>query len=68
MKIGKQIKIIRSVALQEMQLNALAGRTAVVVKPQYYSGGLVKGCWVKLDGEPFQGEKEWYVPYSAVIE
>lgn len=51
-----------------MRLDKLAGRSAKVVEIRYDSSHNIKGCWVSLNGEPYEGEQEWYIPYSSIIE
>lgn len=68
MKNGNIITIIPSIALNEMRLDKLAGRSAKVVEIRYDSSYNIKGCWVSLNGEPYEGEQEWYIPYSSIIE
>ena len=66
MKLGESITILRSVALEQLRLNELAGRTAVVIEINKRVDGSVHGCWVELDGEPYNNEQEWYIPQSSI--
>lgn len=68
MKIGESISILRSVALERLRLNDLAGRTATIIEINKGVDGSVHGCWVELDGEPYETEKEWYIPQSSIGE
>jgi hypothetical protein len=68
MKKGKEITIIRSVALENLGLGELSGRKATVIEAKRSKSGDVKGCWVSLIGRPFDGEQEWYIPYISIVE
>ena len=57
------VQIIPSMALKQLQLSALVGRIATIIE----SSVSQKGCWVKLDGQPYMGESEWYVPYESLV-
>jgi hypothetical protein len=68
MESGKLITIIPSVALLEMKLEHLAGRTATVIEVKHADNKSIRGCWVSLTGDPFRGDQEWYIPYSSISE
>lgn len=68
MKNGQTVSIIHSIALSEMKLDDLVGRTATVVEIAYNKNNTIRGCWVELDGEPFHDEIEWYIPLCAFVE
>lgn len=65
MKEGDIIVILHSIALHEMKLRALAGRKAFVVEV-VRDGDIERGCWVQLEGEPYEGEREWFIPQISV--
>lgn len=68
MKYGQKIHIIPSVELTELKLDKLAGRLATISEINISSNGHVKGCWVMLEGSSYDGEQEWYIPFSSIIE
>lgn len=68
MKNGQKISIIPSVALTEMGLDRLIGRNARISEILERPDGTVRGCWAVLEGEPYEGEQEWYLPFSSFIE
>ena len=68
MKRGQKIHIIPSVELTELRLGQLAGRLAIISEIKTSSNGLLKGCWVTLEGLPYDGEQEWYIPASSIFE
>ena len=63
-----KITIIPSVALEEMGLMELIGRSATIVEILEHPDGTIRGCWAVLDGEPYQGEEEWFIPFSSFVE
>lgn len=65
MKEGQKIYIIHSVALSEMHLDGLVGRHANIIEILKHPDGSIRGCWACLDGEPYDGEQEWYIPFSS---
>ena len=56
----KTVKIIFSTELIKLRLKSLIGRTGVVVV-----NGKKSGYWVELD-EPFQNEREWFIPIQSL--
>ena len=68
MKNGQRIHIIPSVALTEMKLEGLIGRSAKVSEILERPDGSVRGCWAVLEGSPYEGEQEWYLPFSSFVE
>lgn len=66
MKLHTKITIIPSRALGLYCLERLVGREGVVVENRYDSEGTYKGSWVKLDGAPYRGEQEWYIPRDSI--
>lgn len=64
MKIGQKITIIPSIALQELKLNDLIGRTGVLVEEDLLPKHL--GWWVAIDGEEYLGEREWFIPLNSI--
>lgn len=68
MKHGQKIHIIPSVELTELKLDELAGRIATISEIKTSSDDHIKGCWVILEGLPYDGEQEWYIPFSSIIE
>jgi hypothetical protein len=67
-KAGNLITIIPSIALTNMRLNDLVKKTAKIIEIKRSGNGTVLGCWVSLVGDLFQGEQEWYIPYSSISE
>lgn len=68
MKNGQRIHIIPSVALTEMKLEGLIGRSAKVSEILERPDGSIRGCWAVLEGSPYEGEQEWYLPFSSFVE
>lgn len=68
MKHGQRICITPSIALTELKLDKLAGRYAIINEIKTSANGNVKGCWVMLEGLPYEGEQEWYIPFSSIVE
>lgn len=68
MKNGQRIHIIPSVALTEMKLEGLIGRSAKVSEILERPDGTIRGCWAVLEGSPYEGEQEWYLPFSSFVE
>lgn len=68
MKNGQRIHIIPSVALTEMRLEGLIGRSAKVSEILERPDESIKGCWAVLEGSPYEGEQEWYLPFSSFVE
>ncbi|PWB10498.1 MULTISPECIES: hypothetical protein [Bacteroidales] len=66
MKQNQEITIIPSIALQELRLNDLIGRKAVLVEEDLLPKHL--GWWVSLIGEDYLGEREWFIPLSSISE
>jgi hypothetical protein len=67
MKQGDKVTIIPSSEICEMRMCGLCSREGTVTGIVYCKEG-IKGCWVRLDGELFKGEQEWYIPFSSIIE
>ena len=68
MQYGQKIKIIPSVALQEMRLQELVGKEATVIEVVKNSDNTIRGCWVELNGFRYQGEQEWFLPFRSFVE
>lgn len=68
MKVGNTIDIIYSKELSRWRLDDLVGMRGTIVEIQHSKDGTVYGCWVSLIGETYQGEKEWFIPQSAIGE
>jgi hypothetical protein len=68
MKINDKVTIIPSVTLTEAKLEDLIGREGNVVEICYRKDGTIRGAWVSLIGEPYQGEQEWYIPSNSFME
>lgn len=66
MKLQTKITIVPSRALGLYCLESLVGRTGEVVENRYDSEGVYKGSWVKIDGAPYRGEQEWYIPRDSI--
>ena len=65
MKPEDIILILPSEELAEMQLMELAFRSGKIVEVRKNWMGIF-GAWVKLEGEPFLGEKEWFIPIVSI--
>ena len=68
MQYGQKITIIPSVALSEMKLQELAGKEATVIEVVERPDGTIRGCWVELNGFRYEGEQEWFIPFSSFVE
>lgn len=68
MKVGTIIDIIYSKELSRLRLDDLVGRSGTIVEIQHTHDGTVYGCWVSLEGMPYQDEQEWFIPNSAIGE
>lgn len=66
MNTGQKITIIPSFALQELRLDDLVGREAILVEEDLLPKHL--GWWVALIGEEYLGEREWFIPLSSIVE
>lgn len=66
MNTGQKITIIPSFALQELRLDDLVGREAILVEEDLLPKYL--GWWVALIGEEYLGEREWFIPLSSIVE
>ena len=64
MKAGDKIMILPSIALLQMQLDALVGVTAEIMEV-CQSSEHIRGCWVSLP-QKYLGEREWYIPYNSI--
>jgi hypothetical protein len=51
-----------------MRLEGLIGRSAKVSEILERPDGSIKGCWAVLEGSPYEGEQEWYLPFSSFVE
>ena len=40
----------------------LVGRSGLIVDLCYDRDFIVRGAWIELIGQPYQDEKEWYIP------
>lgn len=65
MKAGQTITIIPSNTLQELRLNDLVGRKAVLVEKDRRPKRL--GWWVALVGAPYLEEQEWFIPSNSIM-
>lgn len=69
---NESVNITKSSDLSAAGLGALAGRQGIVTEVKMdveARNGAKKdnrGYWVKLAGEPFQGESEWFIPWLSV--
>lgn len=68
MRLGQKICIIPSIALTELRLDKLAGKSATITEIKESPNGNIAGCWVVLDGSLHEGEQEWYIPFSSLVE
>lgn len=68
MDIKDKVTIIPSVTLTETKLDDLIGREGTIVELCYRKDGTVRGAWVSLIGEPYQGEQEWYIPSNSFVK
>ena len=65
MKPNDYITIIPSAALEALKLNELIGRKATLVEEGLTPRHL--GWWVRLEGEPYLGEQEWFIPIMSIV-
>lgn len=68
MEKGSRITIIPSIALTNMKLGDLANQEAVITELNVTEDGTWKGAWITLDGGKFNGESEWYIPASSIVQ
>ncbi|MDR1090101.1 MAG: hypothetical protein LBL79_03420 [Prevotella sp.] len=68
MEKGNKTVIAPSQELTEMKLDGLCGREAVIDEVLDSESRKIKGCWVILEGEPFEGEAEWFIPINSITE
>lgn len=66
MKVGDRITITPSEGLIEMHLMALAFRHGFVVEICHNQIGIY-GAWVELEGGPYLGEIEWFIPVTSML-
>ena len=57
------VQIIPSLSLQRLRLTELVGRTATIIEPI----DSTEGCWVRLNGTPYQEWSDWYIPYESLM-
>lgn len=67
MKLNDKVTIIPSIELEKAKLEDLIGRTGTIVELCYRKNGSIHGAWVELDGQPYQGEQEWFIPVDSFI-
>lgn len=62
------ITIVESDELAEIRLTDLVGRKGKIVQPHYILAHplKLKGAWVELEGKPYMGEQEWYIPEKSI--
>lgn len=68
MKLHTKITIIPSEMLGVYRLESLVGRKGETVENRYDAEGAYKGSWVRLEGDPYMGEQEWYVPRDSISD
>jgi hypothetical protein len=66
MKIDDKVEVIASKVLATCRMEELVGRKGVVVEVNYNKHGIVNGCWIELEGEPFLDEQEWFLPTETI--
>lgn len=60
------IKPSRELILQ--QLAGLCYRNAEILEVKYNRNCHAVGCWVRLEGEPYLEEQEWFIPTTSIIK
>jgi hypothetical protein len=62
-----KVTIISSPELSEMKLEDLAGRQGEIAEPVYdKTTGVIRGAWIKLNGESYLQEQEWFIPITSL--
>lgn len=65
--IMNKVTIISSPELSEMKLEDLAGRQGEIAEPVCdKTTGIIRGAWIKLNGEPYLQEQEWFIPITSL--
>lgn len=65
MELGNTILILPSEELARMQLMELAFRNGEIVEICRNRNGIF-GAWVKLEGDPYLDEEEWFIPVESI--
>ena len=65
MELGNTILILPSEELARMQLMELAFRNGEIVEIRGNRNGIF-GAWVKLEGDPYLDEEEWFIPVESI--
>jgi hypothetical protein len=66
MRTGEKICIVPSTKLTEIKLEQLSDREGNIEEIVISKRNQLLGCWVKLEGEPFEKEQEWFIPTASV--
>jgi hypothetical protein len=66
MKKGEEVIIKLSKKLTEIKLEQLSGREGVIDEVVTNEKNQIKGCWVVLTGDPYDNEKEWFIPIDSI--
>lgn len=66
MEVGARVQIRPSFELIDLKLMPLSFRKGKITEIHADASGEVLGAWVKLDGEPYLDELEWYIPINSL--
>lgn len=66
--VNSVIIVTYSEELSELKLLPLINRKMIVTEVVKAKNGSVRGCWANLIGEPYMGEKEWYIPVESIFK
>jgi hypothetical protein len=66
MERGETIFIKETKELADIKLEKLANRKGVIEDTVTNWENKITGYWIKLDGNPFEGEQEWFVPANSI--
>lgn len=66
MKTGDKVQIRPSFELIDLKIMPLSMRTGEITEIETGESGDARGAWVKLDGEPYLEESEWFIPITSL--
>lgn len=67
-KVGSIVSIVDTDDLRGSGLSELKDRTGMVIEDLCGKRTSNRGYWVRLVGQEFLGEKEWFIPEKSVVE
>ena len=66
MKVDDNVTIVSSDELRRLRLIALIGRVGTISEIVKTNSGIIRGYWVALSGELYNGEREWFIPKNSI--